>query len=83
MKNTQASEEAEGRETVETSPVEHSLKTAQVSLSLSISLSLSLSHLNPLKISRVFLESHERCVSNLLVINGILTRVLIWHIIEV
>ena len=75
MKNTQASEEAEGRETVETSPVEHSLKTAQVSLSLS--LSLSLSHLNPLKISRVFLESHERCVSNLLVINGILTRVLI------
>ena len=81
MKNTQASEEAEGRETVETSPVEHSLKTAQVSLSLSISLSLS--HLNPLKISRVFLESHERCVSNLLVINGILTRVLIWHIIEV
>ena len=81
MKNTQASEEAEGGETVETSPVEHSLKTAQVSLSLS--LYLSLSHLNPLKISRVFLESHERCVSNLLVINGILSRVLIWHIIKV
>jgi len=52
VKNTRASEEAEGRDSGDSTGEALSLKTAQVSLSL----------LNPLKISRVFLESRERRV---------------------
>ena len=54
---------------------------AEIEETSSVELSLSLSPY--FENFESFLESHERHVTNPLVINGTLTRVLIWHILEV